>query len=485
MRMKTVSSRLATEENFVVLLVLLILLPRDFATSNDVIDTDSDECQRSTDTGDVARASASNGARCGNASGQPETSNAALKEQHETRIRDKETRRFILLGRFWNIRHQPPTDVVHVSSSHGGGGGDRRGFDTLLQIENNRRDRICPESTTYIYSSQCAGPRDFSGAWNDEASFRLYFKVEPSEAVHRLRETKVASAFLYMKKKSSLSTGSHRPALTNGRAGRQRAASGSDAGHGSSGRGSHQRRRLSRDADDIQSASLFSPSSPSSHRSETIGAATSNLKIVVNSFSRSNKKNRQEMRPVSVLPFPRQSSEWIRINLTALADEWMKRPQKNLGLQVTIRNDAASSSSDLNPDDYLEGINCLTAAGISWPMQLPQQPSLEEPVNQSIVNWTRIHLDNIIHPFLEVVTVEVPRLRSRHRRDVKTDSSSKRRTDGTEHDADLYKSLLVCKWLKLLKNSETSSSRTRHQTPPTSNPIQPMAPLHRGGQESN
>lgn len=86
MRSKTMS-RLAIEGYVVVAIVLLILLSRDFVTSNDVIDADGDDCQHSTDpAGDVAKTS-----RCGNASGgQAEASNAAaaaLKEQHETRIR--------------------------------------------------------------------------------------------------------------------------------------------------------------------------------------------------------------------------------------------------------------------------------------------------------------------------------------------------------------------------------------------------------------
>lgn len=448
--------------------VLVLLLLVKFATSADVVVVavtnssdryESPAAQSNTRTNDERH----------NESEQPDqpcnaTQNAiSLQQKKDARIRiirDRERWRLTLLVRFWELSRRSTTANSLDSVDLGG-------FESLLEEENGRNDREPSELTTYVYLPQCSGPHNFVGEWNDSTNFRLYFKMESLQTSYRLREITVNSAFLYIKKKSSLVFGNHRPALTSARTGRQR-VTGSDAGSGSSGRASSLRRRPTRDTEisaSSSNASSFSSSSNASSSSSTFsrsdagGGAISNLKIVVNSFISRNRKNRQEMRQVASTPVSRQSTEWVRINLTQVVDDWLKRPSRNLGLQVTLRSSALPSSTELNPHDYFNGVNC------SFTAQTGQSPSNhlwspEDSVGQSSVDWTSAHLENITHPFLEVVTVQVPRSRPRHRRH----AQSEHRFEVPSHEVDRDKSSTLRKWMQSMRSidAESSSSQTQH-----------------------
>jgi len=54
--------------------------------------------------------------------------------------------------------------------------------------------------------------------------------------------------------------------------------------------------------------------------------------------------------------FPRNLAGWLRINLTLTVDDWLKRPQRNFGIQVTVLNEGGTE--ELHPSEYFDGFNC-------------------------------------------------------------------------------------------------------------------------------
>ena len=58
---------------------------------------------------------------------------------------------------------------------------------------------------------------------------------------------------------------------------------------------------------------------------------------------------------MKTVTFRRDYSGWLRINIKSAADEWIKRSNKNFGLQVVVTDERGH---ELNPFDVLEHYDC-------------------------------------------------------------------------------------------------------------------------------
>lgn len=422
--MRCINARRVSEVVGTVALVVLVLLPKNgFCTNDDVglADSDSDCDDSSERSGQGERTGHARG--CGGGSTHHATeatsdSSAGVlrpsKQQWIDRQRRKETWKNVLLQRLWLARRNSSAVGTHVLPRHLHTT-DLQDFKALLDRAQpivGRTEEQDPIARNRVYLPQCSGPRNFSGTWNDGTNFRLYFNVEPvaESSGHRpARETKVLSAYLHLKRKTTPTASSLRATSTVGRTGRL--TSGEVQPRGGQRMATRRRRPLRGVSDG----------------SASDGGDSDQLKVIVYLYSRPTKRTRQETRSViRTVLFSRNLSGWLKINVTPTVDDWWKRPQRNFGIQVTVLNEGGTE--ELPPGEYFEGFNCTEDQ--SHPVEFPLW-TLEDNVGQSSTNDTVVDSEmNLTQPYLDIIT-EVTRSRSRHQRDlraVRSAPSALRRT---------------------------------------------------------
>jgi len=416
--MRCINARRVSELVGTVALVLLVLIPKNgFCTNDDVSVADADDCEDSSERSGQGERTG-HGRGCGGGGNTHPATEATSdssggvlrpsRQQWIDRQRRKETWKHVLLQRLWLARRNSSAVGTHVLPRHLHTTG-LQDFKSLLEraqpISNGRTEEQDPIARNRVYLPQCSGPRNFSGTWNDGTNFRLYFNVEQPVAEssgHRsARETKVLSAYLHLKRKTTTTTASSlRATPAVGRAGRL--SSGEVQPRGGQ-RMATRRRRPLRGVSDSGASD---------------GGDSDQLKVIVYLYSRQTKRTRQETRSViRTVLFSRNLSGWLKINLTPTVDDWWKRPQRNFGIQVTVLNEGGTE--ELPPGEYFEGFNCTEDQSHPAPVEFPLW-TLEDNVGQSSTNDTVVDSEmNLTQPYLDIITAEVTRSRSRHQRDLR------------------------------------------------------------------
>lgn len=409
--MRYIKARRISEAVGTVALVLLVLLPLCFS-NDDVAPADSEDCDDSSDRTVQSRGCGGNQhqttERNPGANDSSGGTRRAAQQQWIDRQRRKETWKNVLLQRLWQARRNSSTVGTHILPRHLHST-DLQDFKALLdrtQANNGRADEQDSIARNRVYLPQCSGPPNFTGNWSNGTIFRLYFNVESAaeSSGHRsaARETKVLSAYLHLKRKTTPAASSLRATPTVGRTGRQ-----PSEGHARGGQRMANRRRR--------------PLRGVSDNTATDGD-NEQLKVIVYLYSRQTKRNRQgitiiETRSViRTVLFARNSPGWLRINLTPTVDDWVKRPQRNFGIQVTVLNEGGTD--ELNPGEYFDGFNCTDDQSHPAQVELPLW-TLEETLGLSSTNDTVVDLEmNLTQPYLDIITSEVARSKSRLQRDL-------------------------------------------------------------------
>lgn len=264
----------------------------------------------------------------------------------------------------------------------------QRYAEILQQADREINEKLVDENEFYAKRYKtvlpaCSTPRNSDRtSWEDGSAFRIFFAVESAADAARQRQTKVSLARLRIMKRKS----------TNRNYGDKR---------GSRSDGSR----------------------------STINGDEFTVKVYA--YTRPVKKNKKDGKklinsatfrwnepPTSGSTSGFASSVWLSIDVKNAVDDWIKRPNRNFGFELTVENE---NNETVDPFEIFEKLNC------SLPM--PTSPIfLHFPVSE-FEEGTGTYREMTSHPavLLDTITIDVPMTSSKQRRHHPSSSSHRNR----------------------------------------------------------
>lgn len=282
-------------------------------------------------------------------------------DQWQKRQRRKHTRLFAvqreILERL-GIRRPPNVTASNLTAQ------DMERFHEMLR-QSESQDRTIYQREFYAKRFQtvlpsCGHPRNSDTLWDDisPTEMRFYFPFEQTVATNRHRETRVLVANLRLRRKQTTAN----------------------------------KRSAFRKSSNVSEDSIVQIK----------------VSMYTKPIRRGRKASSAQKKVVSTLLVNRNSGlTWARIDIRTAVEDWIRRANRNHGLQITVESDRRL----VDPYEIFERFDCNSRIIASLPVLTFSNPELE---SASDAEDDPVDVENsrsLPDTFLDVVTVDVPRRR--------------------------------------------------------------------------